>query len=166
MRLIFVVKLLSTIALFVVFFAIFGLSSIQKYMQRDIVTVSRTEPDNGCLPLPAIMVCPEGKYGGAWKENCEQHAYNLTRMDACSRKHTYTLDETILETSVYARNEKGSINLSSWTPTYETPYVGTCYTLGTRQNCLNPGETLVIFFLIIMISKDIQSTCLTQCSSC
>ena len=87
MRIIFVLKLLSTVALFVVFFAIFGLSSIQKYMQKDIVTVSRTEPKNGCLPLPAVLVCPEREYGGAWKEDCKQPGYNLTGMDVCSRNH-------------------------------------------------------------------------------
>ena len=150
MKLIFVVKWLSTIALFVVFLTIFGLSSIQKYMQRDIVTVSRTEPSNGCLPAPAIMVCPEGEYGGAWKEDCMQHWNNLTKMDVCSREYAYTMDETIIGTSVMARNgaQRVSINLSSWTPTYTTPYVGTCYKLMSRQNCLNSGETLSILFTV------------------
>ena len=150
MKLIFAVKLLSTIALFIVFLTIFGLSSIQKYMQGDIVTVSRTEPSNGCLPAPAVMVCPEGEYGGAWKEDCEQHWNNLTKMDACSREYAYTMDETIIGTSVKARNGKQrvSINLSSWTPTYTAPYVGTCYTLMARQNCLNSGEILSISFTV------------------
>ena len=138
MRLIFVVRVLSTLALFVVFFGIFGLSSIQKYLQGDIVTVSRTEPHDGCLPAPAIMVCPEGEYGGAWKKDCFQDFNNLTKIDACSRKNAYTLNETFLETSVITSNgtEIKSINLSSWTPTYTMPYVGTCFILGARQSCL------------------------------
>ena len=100
MRVIFVVKLLFTFGLFVVFFTIFGMSSIQKYIKGDIVTVSRTEPNDDCLPLPAMMVCPEGKYGGAWKKCCDQYANNLTKMDVCSRNNAYTLDETILKTTV------------------------------------------------------------------
>ena len=156
MSLLFFVKLFSTIALFVVFFTIFGLSSIQKYIQRDIVTVSRTDP-SGCLPPPAIMVCPKGEYGGAWKINCHQHAYNQTEMDVCSRKHAYMLNETILETSVLARNgtRKGPPNI--WTSTYTTPYVGTCYTLKARQHCLSSGDALAISFKV----NDIRSYSIT-----
>ena len=150
MRLISVVRLLSTSTLFVVFFAIFGMSSIQKYIQGDIVTVSRTENNDGCLPLPAIMVCPEGQYDGAWEEDCKQHYKNLNKMDACSRKHAYTLNETILDTSVRISNGTvvGSINLSSWTSMYTIPYLGTCYTLRSSQICLNSGETMLIKFIM------------------
>ena len=56
----FVLKTLSTLALFVVFFTVFGMSSIQKYLQGDIVTVTRAKPNDRGLPPPAIMVCPEG----------------------------------------------------------------------------------------------------------
>ena len=63
-------KTLATVAFFVVFFAAFRMSSNQKLMMGDIETVSRTKPNyEGLLP-PAIMVCPEGVFGGAWKEDC------------------------------------------------------------------------------------------------
>ena len=148
MELIFVVKLLSTIALFVVFFTIFGLSSIQKYMQGDILTVTRTEPNDEGLPPPAIMVCPGGDYGGAWKENCKQHFKNFTAMDACSRKHRFTLNETIQSTFMSKRNgeQRRAISQSSWTPTYTLPHVGTCYILKPDRRLLKSDEQMMVTF--------------------
>ena len=101
MNLTVVFKTLSYIALFAVFFTVFGMSSIQKYRQGDIVTVTRTKTNNnGGLPPPAIMVCPEGKFGGAWKENCYNCKDNLIKMDACeSRKTGKKLPDGFLRSS-------------------------------------------------------------------
>ena len=144
----FVFKTLSTIALFAVFFVVFGMSSIKKYMQGDIVTVTRTKPNNGGLPPPSIMVCPEGKFGGAWKEDCHQHVDNLIKMDVCSRKHFYTINETILLTYISKSNgtQKRDMDQSSWTPTYTTPYVGTCYILSPGKRLLKSNEQIIVEF--------------------
>ena len=140
MGIVFLAKTLATIALFVVFFVVFGMSSIQKFMLGHIVTVTTTEP--------TIMVYPEGEFGGAWKKNC--HLYDLIEGDACSTKHMFMLNETINKTSVISTLGKHirSINLSSWTPTYRTPNTGTCFTLQTGQERLKSGERLFIMFTL------------------
>ena len=148
MSLTFFFKALSTIALFVVFFAVFGTSSIQKYMQGDIVTVTRSKPNDGGLSPPAIMVCPEGKFGGAWKKNCYKFMDNLIKMDACSRKYSYTLNDTILSTEMAKSNgaQTKAINQSSWTPTYTMPYLGTCHILKPGKRLLKSDEELRVLF--------------------
>ena len=149
MNLTVVFKTLSYIALFAVFFTVFGMSSIQKYRQGDIVTVTRTKTNNnGGLPPPAIMVCPEGKFGGAWKEDCNQHLDNITKMDICSRKHSYTQNETILLTYISKINgtQQRYIDQFSWTPTYTNPYVGTCYILSPGKRLLKLNERFIIRF--------------------
>ena len=148
MGVVFLAKTLATIALFVVFFVVFGMSSIQKYMLGHTVTVSTTKPNDEGLPPPTIMVCPEGEFGGAWKKNCQ--SYDFIEGDACSTKHMFTLNETINRTSVISTLGKHirSINLSSWTPTYRTPYLGTCFTLQTDQERLKSGERLFIMFTL------------------
>ena len=145
MNLTFVLKTLSTIALFVVFFAVFGMSSIQKFMQGDIVSVTRTKPNDEGLPPPAIMVCPVGEFGGAWKEYCHELYKNKTAMDACSRKHSFPLNETILFAYMAKSDgaQKRAINQSSWTSTYTIPHVGTCYILKPiNQSSWTPTYTI------------------------
>ena len=143
-----VLKALSTITLFVVFFAVFGMSSIQKYMQGDIVTVTRTKSSDTGLSPPAIMVCPEGKFGGAWKEMCNQHFNDLIKMDYCSRNHSYTLNDTILVSYIGKSNgaQQRNITQSSWTPTYTMPHLGTCYILKPGKRLLKSDEKLSIGF--------------------
>ena len=148
MSLTFVFKALSTIALFVVFFAVFGMFSIQKYIQGDIVTVTRTKPNDGGLSPPAIMVCPEGKFGGAWKENCYNLKDNLTKMDACSRKHSFTLNDTMLSTNIAKSNgaRKRTFHQSLWTLTYTMLYLGTCHILKPGKRLLKSDEELNLLF--------------------
>ena len=112
------------------------------------MTVTRTKPNNGGLPPPAIMVCPEGKFGGAWKENCNQHLDNLIKMDVCSRNHSYTINETILFAWISKSNgkQKRDIDQSSWIPTYTTPYVGTCYVLSPGKRLLKTNEQMSVGF--------------------
>ena len=148
MNLTFVLKPLSTIALLVVFFTVFGMSSVQKYLQGDIVAVTRTKPNDHGLPPPTIMVCPVGEFGGAWKEDCHKLSDNQTAMDACSRNHSFPLNETIKVTFISKRNKakKRAINQSSWTPTYTIPHVGICYILKPGKRLLKSEEQIYISF--------------------
>ena len=152
------VKTLFTISLFVVFFFVFGKSSIQKYLLGHIVTVTTTKPNTEGLQPPVIMVCPEGEFGGAWKKNCLAFSLSLTEMDVCSRKNMFTLIDTINTTAVIDTLGKQirPLNQSSWTPTYRTPHVGTCFTLQTGQERLKLGERLFISFKGVVKSHSIH----------
>ena len=71
-------------------------------------------------------------------------------MDACSRKHSFPLNETILFAYMAKSDgaQKRAINQSSWTSTYTIPHVGTCYILKPDKRLLTSDDELSVFFSV------------------
>ena len=83
---------------------------------------------------------------------------DLIENNVCSNKNMFSLNETIIGASVINALGKliRTINQSSWTPTYKTPHIGTCYTLQTGQEHLKLGEKLFILFNTVVKSHSIH----------
>ena len=59
-------KFTVIVAFFVVFFIFFGYSTLEKYLKKDIVTVSSTRNNQEGLNFPAVTVCRLGQ-GTGWR---------------------------------------------------------------------------------------------------
>ena len=81
------IRIIAQLALVSLFIYFFGLSSIQRYYEKEIIVTKKKTPSYG-IPFPAITFCPFNKTTGkGWKEyifnnlssHCSQDRENISK---------------------------------------------------------------------------------------
>jgi hypothetical protein len=143
-------KVFTTLFLLATFFFFFGKFTIAKYLEGDVQVVrSRTRHPEG-LPLPGITVCRMGGYAG-WKHNsskaitnpmekfCGNADKNMTQMLECVAEGTFTLQETVTQTSKWVDETTNvPLNESGWTSDLTLTTMGLCHTLVSEEALFGP----------------------------
>ena len=139
--------------LFVLFFAFFGLETLQKANDMDVQTVRRMTPSRS-LRLPALTFCPMG-----WKEtqtNVVSLRFDLCNgtdsiedLAQCINSKAFSLNETVDPSSshIHQHTEEGiqrkNINQSLWFSSLVVPVYGLCHTL-TYPNSMAAHDFMVV----------------------
>jgi hypothetical protein len=125
----------------VIFFRFFGLSTITKFVRKDIQTVVNSSPNTEGLVPPAITVCAMGDGDTGWKSNTADYLMdlqtlcnsgdNFNKLKACVRNDTFSLNETVNYVQILTNHGKlnNTLNMSTWTSSMGLFLLGLCHTL-------------------------------------
>ena len=136
-------KLLLQLLLFGLFFHIFGLPALDRYLDKKVMVVKSMEKADG-IPIPAITIVVDGaadEYG--WKtkiglgqkiaeKHCQQ-ANTTETLVGCIEKQTYNLSE--ISSGVKMRRSRvgdifdDPVKDQNWIEDYTHTYFGRIYTL-------------------------------------
>jgi hypothetical protein len=135
-------QLIVVAVLSIIFFYFFGLSTINKYVMKDIQTVVNSSPNTEGLVPPAITVCNQGDGDAGWKSKKHQsfsikdlqsfcnYGESFNDLEACVRDDTFSVNETVIQTYGHGfGNLEIKVNSSNWRSKMAVTYLGLCHTL-------------------------------------
>ena len=150
-----IVQAVVIVILFVLFFQFFGLSTFQKWNQKDVQTVRRKEASESLLP-PAITICAFTETFQGWQP-CSPEGQGLgkckdyTDLEECVNNNTFSLEEVlngsarmeIFEEEKYVVKSTEAINNSLWTSRMTATNNAMCHTLNSDKQ-ISKGSHLRI----------------------
>ena len=145
----FVVKIFLQIMLLVMFLKLFGIPSIEKYLENKVlVLVSRNETEG--IPAPAVTICGYSQTQGSWKTHSSLQqvlaACNHTAdLFACVQSKAWDLDSLVFEAFRGFDLKKNLMNSNFWSEEFYKEEKS-CYTFKIDLKIRTHYKTDQIFF--------------------
>ena len=131
-----VLKAIFQLGLLVFFFVFFGRPSLEKYLEKQVLTVT-SKRDSGKVMPPAITIVAFDAENGGWNQQVPKTGYEALLkvcgdredMEACIKQNSRGLDDTIYVEREFCEDGVALTDRQLWREDFMLPWYGRSYTL-------------------------------------
>ena len=146
------------IILAIVFFMFFGLPQLQRFLDKNVMTIS-TKRNTGGIEAPAVTIVIsklDDSLGSGWKNMSKlatsndiiQHQCDNENITNCILKNTYSLEGVVQDARIGFTKRQFMLEPSFWIEDFTTTVKGRSYTLNiTRQIGLDDSIDQLFFIM-------------------
>ena len=131
-------KAVGQLIIFGFFYVFFGKPSLERFLEKQVVTLTTQRNDGSVMPPAITIVAYNGKNGG-WKQNVSSTGTgyealkavcsNRKDLEACVKENTFGLEETVYAELGWDSNKRALTEGEWWREDFTIPWYGRSYTL-------------------------------------